>query len=119
MEMDNSVTNFLRTKRIDSFQKLHFLLFLHRYPKMKGTCQEFAARLHLGDLPLLEKIIADLHRVGLLERMGQHCRLLDEPGLRANLHFLARAFENPLTRQKILDQVRPGTLEPGQKLMPY
>jgi hypothetical protein len=113
--MDNGVVNFLRTRRIDSFQKLHFLLFLHRYPDMKGTCQEFAARLHLGDLALVEKIIADLHRAGLLERLGQHCRLLDEPSLRASLHFLARAFENPLTRQELLDQVKPGALRFIQK----
>jgi hypothetical protein len=63
----------------------------------------------------VEKIIADLHRAGLLERLGQHCRLLDEPSLRASLHFLARAFENPLTRQELLDQVKPGALRFIQK----
>ncbi|MCQ3980791.1 MAG: hypothetical protein DPW09_45910 [Anaerolineae bacterium] len=113
--MDNGVVNFLRARRIDSFQKLRFLLFLHRYPDMKGTCQEFAARLHLGDLALVEKIMADLHHARLLERIGQHCRLLNEPGLKASLHFLARAFENPLTRQELLDQVKPGDLRSIQK----
>ena len=112
--MDNIVANFLQVKRIDSFQKLRFLLFLHQYPDVKGTCREFAKRLHLGDLPLVENIIADLHHAGLVVRLGHHYRLFDEPTLEACLHLLAKAFEDPLARQELLDRVRSGPLAPDQ-----
>ncbi len=104
----NNTSNFIRTKQIDSFQKLRFLLFLQQYPETKATCQEFATRLYLGNELLLEDIIIELQRVGLLVK-AKHCwQLSDKPDDREELRHLARAFANPLTRQEILEQVEHG-----------
>jgi len=73
---------------------------------MMGTSQEFAERLYLGHTPLLEEIITDLHKVGLLDQVENCYKLHDEPDIRLCLQHLARAFEDPLVRQKILDEIR-------------
>ena len=103
--MGNTVASFIRAKHIDSFQKLCFLLFLHQQPKLTGTSHEFAELLYLGDVRLLEEIIADLQMVGLVVCAQDRCKLHDEPDIRSHLEYLARAFEDPLTRQEILDQI--------------
>ena len=103
--MDERLANFIRVKRIDTFQKLRFLLFLQQHPDIKGTPQEFAERLYLGDVPLLEEIIIDLQKVGLVECVADHCILRDESDDIFCLGCLARVFEDPLARQKLLEQV--------------
>ena len=104
--MNSLVANFIRANRIDSFQKLRFLLFLHQHPESTGTSQEFAERLYLADVSLLEKIVADLQRVGLLDCAGSRYALHSEPTVKAELQCLIKTFEDPLARQELLDQVR-------------
>lgn len=36
--MNDILVNFIRAKRIDSFQKLRFLFFLYPRPGLTGTC---------------------------------------------------------------------------------
>jgi len=105
--MNDIVVNFIRANRIDSFQKLHFLLFLYQRPGLTGTCQELARQLYLGDELLVSRIIADLQRVGLLviDRSGC-CGLEIKPEVRMALDHLARDFADPLSRQMILDQIK-------------
>lgn len=103
--MDATLTDFVRTKQIDSFQKLRFLLFLQENPETQGTCQEFAERLHLGDTLLLERIIADLFRVDLLVKVNQRWQLAAREISEDCLQELAKSFECPLTRQELLAQV--------------
>jgi hypothetical protein len=104
--MNDLVARFVRARRIDSFQKLRFLLFLHHHPDLSGTSQQFAEHLFWGDTLLLEQMIRDLQKVGLVECVGDHCRLHNQPEVRSCLQCLASAFEDPLARQKMLDQVR-------------
>jgi hypothetical protein len=113
--MINMVISFIRAKHIDSFQKLCFLLFLHQQPELTGTSHEFAELLYLGDVRLLEEIITDLQMVGLVVCVEKHCKLHDEPDIRSHLEDLARAFEDPLTRQEILDQIGYGVSAPGRR----
>lgn len=101
----NNLTNFIRNKQINSFQKLYFLLFLQQYPGVEGTSQDFAERLYLDTL-LLETIITDLQRVGLLVYAEYGWRLSDESDVKTHLQQLVGAFECPLTRQELLKQVR-------------
>lgn len=105
--MNAAITNFLRAKRIDSFQKLRLLLFLYQHPESSGTNQEFAERLYLGDVRLLEKITGELQAVGLIEDVEGRYTLRWEPALKSLLGDLARTFEHPLARQELLDQIRP------------
>ncbi|MFN8458164.1 MAG: hypothetical protein U0401_26525 [Anaerolineae bacterium] len=90
---------------IDSVQKLHFLLFLHHHPDMAGTCREFAERLHLGDSPVLEKIMSDLYWAGFIQQAEHRYKLQDQPDVKNYLNQLARIFEDPLARQRLLAQV--------------
>ncbi len=100
--MDKTITgNFIRVKKIDTFHKLQILLFLHQYPKMVGTCQEFAEQLYLGDL-LVEEAIYELQKVGLIVRDGDCWKLANEPEVKEQLQHLSWSFESPLTRQELL-----------------
>ncbi len=102
----NNLINFIRSKQIDSFQKLYFLLFLQQYPEMKGTSQEFAGRLYVGDTVLLENIITDLQKVDLLVATEQGWKLSAEADVRTQLQQLAGAFECPVARQELIEQVK-------------
>ena len=107
MTLNETIYTYLRTKNIDSFQKLRLLLLLHQHPHWCGTSQELAQRLHLGDTSLIEGIIADLHQAGLIDQVDNQYKLPDEPEIRSQLQYLARAFEHPLIRQELLKQVKP------------
>lgn len=106
--MDETLVNYVRANRIDSFQKLRFILLLYRNPHMKGTSQDFAERLHLGDTSLVDKIITDLEAAGVVDWIDNHCSLKDKPETRRALRDLDQVFDNPRTRLKLLDQLRYG-----------
>lgn len=101
----NDLVKFIRAKRIDSFQKLRLLDFLHRHPESSWTSQEIAERLYLGNMPLLEEIMADLRSAGLVDCVANRCILHNETEVRSCLQCLAEICEDPLARQQILDQV--------------
>jgi hypothetical protein len=101
----NDLAKFIRSRHIDSFHKLRLLAFLHQHPETSWTSQEIAERLYLGDVPLLEGIIADLRSVGLVDCVANRCALHAEPAVRFCLQRLDELCEDPLTRQQILDRV--------------
>ena len=109
----DGITKFIRARRIDSFQKLRLLVFLHQHHQSSWTSQEIAERLYLGTVPLLEGILADLRTAGLVDCIGNGCTLKNEPGVRLCLHRLGKMCEDPLARQQILDQVTRGTYLTG------
>ncbi|MCB0163323.1 MAG: hypothetical protein KDI79_03790 [Anaerolineae bacterium] len=98
--------NTLARWQIDSSQKLYFLLFLHNHPQLKGTGQELAEHAFLGDTPQTDRIIADLQQMGLLDREDNSYRLRETPEIKAELQALAYAFEQPLSRQRLLETVK-------------
>jgi hypothetical protein len=103
--MNGRVANHSLAGQIDSYQKLHFLLFLHQHPDMKGTYQEFGERLYFGHTPLMEEMINELYSAGLIERIENCYRLSRDPEVRSCLQYLAGTFESPLTRHQILDRM--------------
>ena len=103
--MDPNI-EFIHAKQIDSFQKLFFLLFLFQHPGIQGTSQEFGTRLYLGSTELIERILADLQQAGLVEKIDNGYKLHNEADSNPDLRRLVQAFEDPLTRQQLLDQVR-------------
>lgn len=105
----NTVGNFIHAKHIDSYQKLHVLLFLNQHPKSIANSQQLSEQLFLGDLPLLEEIINDLCREGLVDCVTDRYALHNELDTKLNLQNLARVFEDPLGRQEIIDQVTTGS----------
>jgi len=116
--MNNGVIQCIRTKHIDSFQKLYVLLFFYHHPGLAGTNREIARQLYFGDEVSLTRIITDLKTVGLVEQVGERYKLCNQPDTHCCLQNLAKAFDNPLTRQKILGQVisRPLTRDVVGKL---
>jgi hypothetical protein len=103
--MDNIVGDFIRAKRIDSFQKLYVLLFLYQHPKLIGTSQYLANKLYLGHLPLVEEILNDLRGVGLVDGIGSRYKLCNDSKAGSVLQSLAKAVKDPLARQGILEQI--------------
>lgn len=104
--MKDRAAKFIEAKQIDSFQKLRFLLFIYQHPALTATSQDFANRLYLGDTPTLEKIITDLVQVGLLNCIENRFKLCTDPDVKSCLECLSRAFDDPLARQNVIDQVR-------------
>jgi hypothetical protein len=107
--MDAWLADFIRIKRIDSFQKLRLLIFFHHHPQAMGTSREFAKWLYLANVSLLEKIIIELQTVGLVDCIEERYTLRDEPAVKSALRGLARAFENPLARQVLLNHINSAT----------
>jgi DNA-binding IscR family transcriptional regulator len=106
---NNTVGNFIHARHIDSYQKLYVLLFLSRHTELIATSRQLAEQLFLGDLSLLEEIINDLCREGLVDYVADGYVLHNEPDTQLGLQRLAEAFEDPLDRQEILDQVTNGS----------
>jgi hypothetical protein len=106
--MNQSISDFIRSRKIDSIQKLNLLLFLYQNPGTQGTSRYFAKKLYLGDTRLVETIIRELTDRGVINDAGQHYFLADTPDIKSSLYLLANSFEYPLTRQKLLAQVQSG-----------
>ena len=103
--MSNGISQCIRTKYIDSFQKLYLLLFLYHHPGFAGTNREIAKQLYYGDEAGLTNIITDLEMAGLVEQVEERYKLCDQPDIHFFLQNLAKAFDDPLARQKLLSQV--------------
>ncbi len=98
-------TNFIRARRIDSFQKLLFLLLLDQDPNLSGTSQEFAKKLSLDNVKLLEKIMAELQKSGVVVSDGKRYLLYDGADVRHSLQAIGRLLEDPAARKRLFDQV--------------
>jgi hypothetical protein len=105
----NEIAKFIRARHIDSYQKLGVLAFLYHHSESSWTSQEIAKKLYLGDVLLLEDIMADLRSAGLVDCEGNGCTLHNEPDVRSCLQRLDQIFEDPLARQQVLDQVTQDT----------
>lgn len=103
--MNNIIGDFIQAKQIDSVQKLYVLLFLHQHPKLIGTSQQLANQLYLGHLPLVEKILNDLRKVGLVDGVGRRYKLCNDSKVEACLQSLTEAIQNPVARQELLNQI--------------
>ena len=106
--MNNATSEFVRSKKIDSIQKLNLLLFLHQNPETHGTSRYFAEKLYLGDTRLVDTIIRELADHGVINDAGQHYYLADTLDIKSSLQHLANSFEYPLSRQSLLAHVQAG-----------
>jgi hypothetical protein len=104
--MMDPIAAFIHARQINSFQKLFFLLFLYQHPEIQGTSQEFGTRLYLGNTGLTDKLLTELQQAGLVDQIENGYKLHEGTDVSLDLRRLAQAFEDPLTRQQLLDQVR-------------
>ena len=100
------VSNFILEKKIDSFQKLRLLLYLTQHPDMAGTSEQFGQQLFISDSRLMEEIINGLRGAGLVDVSGQRYVLHDDPVVMLTLKRLNRLYDDPVSRQRLLDHVR-------------
>lgn len=107
-ELSNLVIKFMRTNHIDSIQKLHLLLFFQRCPDFEGSVSDIAQKLCLADTRLVNRLILDLNKVGLMIETDCRWKLSTKPEITVGLELLARSFERPLTRQRLLEQIKGG-----------
>lgn len=107
-ELSNLVINFIRTHQIDSVQKLHLLLFFQQHPDFEGSVRDIAGRLCLADTQLVNRLILDLNKIELMIETDCCWKLSANSQVTVGLELLARSFERPLSRQKLLDQIKGG-----------
>jgi DNA-binding IscR family transcriptional regulator len=105
-QMNDRLMIFIRSRQIDSYQKLRLLLFLHQNAGARWTRRELTERLYFGNVSLLQKIIIELQNAGLLKRVENSYTLSDEPEVISILEHLARTFEDPLLRQEIFEYMK-------------
>lgn len=103
--MNELLINFIREKRIDSFQKVSFLLFLHQHASQEGVSREFARQLNFTADPLLDEVVQDLKASGILEEQEDRYRLPNQPEVFHGMHSLAQAYQDPMTRQALLGRL--------------
>ena len=108
LELNNLVINFIRIHHIDSIQKLHLLLLFQQCPNFEGTIPDIAQKLCLADTRLVNYLILDLNKVGLMIETECCWKLAAKPEITVGLELLARSYERPLTRQKLFEQVKGG-----------
>ena len=103
--MDRKELTCIQVKHIDSFQKLRVLLYLYENPDTIESPQDLAKRLYLGDVTLMEEIIGELHRDGFLEDIEIGYKLCQTPEVERCLRCLYQNFEQPLRRQRLLNEI--------------
>ena len=106
--MNETISEFIRAKKIDSIYKLNLLLFLHQNPDVQGTSRCFAEKLYLGDIRLVDKVVAELADRGVINYSGQHYFLANTPEIKVPLQHLAHSYEHPLSRQTLLKRIQAG-----------
>lgn len=96
---------FLFPQNLPELEKLIILLFLSRYSDLMSTAEQLSESLYFC-VPCIEEILSDLQKAGLVDRVKNCYLLRSDPLIKSSLQALAEMFEDPLMRQKILDQVR-------------
>ena len=102
---------FVDNHNIDSYLKLRLLLSMHQQPRRSLSLDKLSEQFFVADRRALEQLLSDLCQRGLLTRDGGGWRGSDRPDIADCLTCLTRTFDDPLARQRLLDQV--ATLKTG------
>lgn len=97
-----SLESFMRRRRIDSYHKIWFLLFMHQHSEQRLISREYIRQVTFADAPTLDEVIGELGQAGLLTAVGELLRLDDAAEVRRELDAMAVAFEDPSGRQELL-----------------
>lgn len=103
--MNDNVKSFVRNRQIDSFQKLRMLLYVFEHPHSIETCQDLANHLFL-ETPLVERIVRELQRAGLIHQVQSKYTVSDEPDVHLCLQQISNSFNDPVARQRVLECIR-------------
>ena len=97
-----SLERFIIHRRIDSFHKLWFLLFLHQRSNENRVNREYVRQVTFADAPTLDEVIDELQNAGLLKTRGESLSIVDDQEVRSDLDRMASVFEDPPGRQELL-----------------
>lgn len=100
--MPASLEEFLLRRKIDSFHKIWFLLFLHQHSHEDQINRDYVRKVTFTDAPTLDEVIHELQDAGLLKSTGETLSLVDAPEVRSELDTMALVFEDPTGRQELL-----------------
>ena len=100
--LPDSLERFISHRRIDSFHKIWFHLFLHQHSMKHQINREYIRQVTFTDAPTLDEAIEELQDAGLLNCIGEVLSLDDAPDVRCQLDTMAHVFEDPSGRQALL-----------------
>ena len=103
--LPDSLERFILHRRIDSFHKIWFLLFLYQRTERQQVNREYVRQVTFTDAPALDEVIEELQDAGQLTASGKQLHLDDAPVVRCELDALALVFEDPTVRQELLTAV--------------
>lgn len=104
---------FIARRRIDSFYKVWFLLFLHRHSAQRQFSRAYVRQIAFTDASTLDEVIEELHETGLLSSSGGSLSLERSAEVHRGLDGMALAYEDPRERRKLLRRMyRRPTREP-------
>ncbi len=89
----------IRCNAIDTWCKLHTLLWLHEHPGERLSGPQLCERLYQSDEGLMSSILVDLCQAGFLVEIDQQYELSDAPDVTSCLSYLSQNFADPLARQ--------------------
>ncbi len=102
--IDENLGRFLVQRRIDSFNKVWFLLFLWQRSE-HSVNRAFARMATFSDDPTLDEIISELENVGLLTLQDGKCMLRRESEIETGLAAMLLTYEDPIARQQLLSRL--------------
>lgn len=92
----------MRQRRIDSYHKIWFLLFMHQHAEQRLISREYIRQVTFADALTLDEVIGELRQAGLFTVAGEMLRLDEAPEVRRELDAMALVFEDPTGRQELL-----------------
>lgn len=96
---------FISDYKIDSYLKLRVLLALYDYPQHSLSLDELCEQFFVADRRALERLVGELCQQRLLACKGARWTGSSQPAVAYCLACLERTFDDPLARQRLLDQV--------------
>ena len=101
---DENLSRFLTQRRIDSFNKVWFLLFLWQRSEYSIN-RAFAHMATFSDEPMLDETINELESAGLLTVEDGQCSLRRESEIETSLRSMLLTYEDPIARQQLLSRL--------------
>lgn len=96
----------IRCNAIDTWCKLHTLLWLFEHPGERLSGPQLCERLYLSDEGLMSSILVDLCQASFLVKIDQQFELSDAPDVTACLSYLHQNFADPRERQRLIERIR-------------
>ena len=102
--IDENLSRFLSQRRIDSFNKVWFLLFLWQRSE-NSINRAFARMATFSDELTLDETIGELECAGLLTVQDGTCSLRRESEIETGISAMLLTYEDPIARQHLLSRL--------------